>query len=452
MNSQSIGIKLSTIAVLTLALLIPVAFVDDVLDERMDRRDAAHKEITSAWGHSQTVVGPILTIPYKYRYTANEKKLVDGKVTHARVQRTGVANATFLPTDLTVGGTMTPKKLHRGIFESIVYSGQLEISGSLPKPDWAALKIDPEDVLWEDGTVSLAISDLRGTQGDLSIGFGKNTIPMNAGSKLPGYSSGVHAKIGAKPIAGDTPFSLSLNLNGSGALQIAPIGTRTKVSLSSTWESPKFMGSFLPVDRDVSDSGFTARWDIPRFGRNFPQISNGRDKGIPVQQRLAKSYFGVSFLSPVDAYRLVERSVKYAILFIAIVFSAFFLFEILSSLRIHPFQYVLVGLSLCLFFLVLLSLSEFIAFGAAYLAAAALTVVMSTLYSASFLKGGKRALLLAAEMSSVYAYLYVVLQMADFSLLMGTALLSGILGAVMYATRHVDWFSLDNSFSSAMNR
>jgi inner membrane protein len=291
----------------------------------------------------------------------------------------------------------------------------------------------------------MAIPDLRGTKGALSIKFGNRIHVMLPGTKIPGYSSGAHAIIGDSVAhAQTTNFSLSIDLNGSRNIQFTPLGIRNIVSLQSTWPDPKFQGSFLPSERKLSSEGFTAKWDVSYYGRNYPQLATTKGGGVPDATTINESVFGVEFLSSIDSYRNVERSTKYAILFIAMVFTAFFLFEVLSSLRIHPVQYVLVGLALSLFFLLLLSLSEFLPFWASYLAAAISAVAMIVLYSARFLGSGRRTAILAAELVAVYGYLFVVLQLQDFSLLMGSALLAATLGALMYLTRNVNWYSIDD--------
>lgn len=446
----STGLKMLGIGALALILLVPIAFVNSTLGERKQRRDEATKDITSSWGSGQSVVGPVLIIPYQYRYKATKSVEVNGKMRQREVIETAVANAFFLPASLEIDGDTTPKKLHRGIFEAVVYTGQLGISGLFPKPDWQALKIDTNDVIWKDAVIAFAIPDLRGAKGALKLALGDRSFTLLPGTKLPGFTSGVHAVVGAASMFDhETRFSLDLDLNGSASLSFAPLGVRTIVKLRSPWKDPKFMGNFLPAKREVSSSGFEAIWDVSYYGRNYPQQSTSRDSDQPTSALLTPTFFGVSFLSQVDSYRNVERSAKYAILFITIVFAAFFLFEVLAGLKIHPLQYALVGLELCMFFLVLLSLSEFIAFGWAYLSAAALATVMIALYSATFLKGGKRTAVLALEMSGIYAYLYVVLQLQDYSLLMGSVLLTFVLGAIMYTTRHVDWYSIDAALRSS---
>jgi inner membrane protein len=236
---------------------------------------------------------------------------------------------------------------------------------------------------------------------------------------------------------------MTLDINGSELIRFAPLGVRNLVTLRSSWPDPKFSGAFLPSDRSVSKDGFSAEWDVSYYGRSYPQQSTGRGGGQPAMEAVDGSLFGVSFLNPVDAYRNAERATKYGLLFIAMAFSAFFLFEVRSNVSIHPVQYVLVGAALVLFFLILLSLSEFLPFGLAYGAAASAATLIVCLYGRKFLGGGRRAAALAGGLGGVYAYLFVVLQLQDYALVMGSALLTATLSALMYFTRDVDWYALD---------
>lgn len=437
-------IKLIVIAVLSLVLLIPIMLIESVISERKQRRNDAVADITATWGSPQAIVGPVLIVPYRFYFKTDKDENINGKIVRTEVVQSAVDNAYLLPSDLKIDGTISPKRLHRGIYEAVVYSGSLQLSGQFASPDWKALKIDPKDALWNDAVVSVAIPDLRGTRGALTVQLGGKPFVMLPGARIPGYTSGAHAVVGDAAAAGKpVDFSLPLDLNGSSAIQFAPLGIRNVVSMRSTWAHPKFQGSFLPADRNLAKDGFTAKWDVSYYGRNYPQLSTERGGGKPDAATINGSLFGVEFLSSIDSYRNVERSTKYGILFIAMIFTAFFLFEVLAGLRIHTVQYVLVGLALSLFFLLLLSMSEFLPFWASYLAAAAAASAMIVLYSAKFLGGGRRTAMLASELTAVYAYLYVVLQLQDFSLLMGSALLAGTLGALMYLTRNVNWFALD---------
>lgn len=436
-------LKLLGVAGMSLLLLIPLAMVSGLVSERQHRRDEAIREITATWGTPQTVAGPVLVIPYRYSYQRERSEEVDGKVVRRTVTETAVDAAYFLPADLAIEAAAAPKKLHRGIYDAVVYSGTLAVAGRFAHPDWKALKVDEKDVLWDEAVLTLAVSDLRGAKGALSVELGGRSFPMLPGSRLPGYPSGAHAVVGAAARGQDLPFALSVDVNGSSELRFAPLGMRTRVKAASGWPDPKFLGSFLPAERRVSKDGFSASWDVSYYGRNYPQQATGRSGGAPEASLIAPSVFGVEFLNAVDAYRNIERATKYGLLFIAMAFAPFFLFEVRARLRIHPVQYLLVGLALVLFFLVLLSLSEFLAFGAAYLAGAAGATTMVALYSARFLGSGRRTASLAGLLAGVYGYLFVVLQLQDYALLMGTALLAAMLAALMYLTREVDWYALD---------
>ncbi|TBR19766.1 cell envelope integrity protein CreD [bacterium] len=435
-------LKLVGIGAMSLSLLIPLTFVRGLVYERQANRDAAVAEITDTWGGAQSVVGPVVVVPYRYEVHTQRDVEVDGRIVRRAVTEPAVDFAYFLPAALKVAGRVSPSKLHRGIYDAVVYSGKVTLSGRLAQPDWKALKVDEKDVLWDDAVLTVAISDLRGAKGALVAELGGRRYAMLPGSRLPGYPSGVHATVG-RQAAGEQPFELTLDLNGSGSVRFAPLGMRNLVSLSSPWPDPKFSGAFLPSERRVSKDGFSAEWDVSYYGRSYPQQSTGRGGGQPEAEKVDGSLFGVSFLNPVDAYRNAERATKYGLLFVAMAFSAFFLFEVRSQVAIHPVQYVLVGAALVLFFLVLLSLSEFLAFGPAYAGAAAAATLMVGLYSLKFLGGGRRAAGLGAGLGGVYGFLYVVLQLQDYSLLMGSALLTATLGGLMYFTRDVDWYALD---------
>lgn len=435
-------LKLFGVGAMSLSLLIPLTFIRGLVYDRQNSRDQAVSEIAGTWGGPQSIVGPVLVIPYRYTFQTERGVEIDGRVIRRTVTETAVDFAYFLPTELKVEGSVSPSKLHRGIYDAVVYSGKFSLSGRLPKPDWKALKVAEEDVLWDEAMVTVAVSDLRGAKGALNVELGGRAFAMLPGSKLPGYASGTHASVG-RQAASEQPFKLTLDLNGSEGVRFAPLGMRNLVSLSSPWPDPKFSGAFLPSERRVSKEGFSAEWDVSYYGRSYPQQATGKGGAAPAAESVDGSLFGVSFLNPVDAYRNAERATKYGLLFVAMAFSAFFLFEVRSKVAIHPVQYVLVGAALVLFFLMLLSLSEFVAFGVAYASAAAAATLMVSLYSLKFLGGGRRAASLGLGLGGVYGFLFVVLQLQDYSLLMGSALLTGTLSAMMYFTRDVDWYALD---------
>jgi inner membrane protein len=324
----------------------------------------------------------------------------------------------------------------------VVYRGALKIAGAFARPSFETWKVDPNAILWDDATLSLAITDLRGTQGTLTVRWAEQSLPLEPGCRIRGFDSGVSARIpGLEAAAGPLMFDLDLNLKGSFSLGLIPAGRTTEARLKSEWPDPRFDGAFLPAERTVTPDGFQARWEVSYYGRMFPQrwsTADGESRFDPNQA--TASAFRVSLLSVVDAYRLTERSIKYGVLFLVLVFTTFFLFEAIASLRVHPVQYALVGAALCLFYLILLSLSEFIRFSAAYALAALAATGLIAAYCARVLHKRSRAVLLGAGLLGTYGCLYVILQMQDYSLLLGTAGLFLALGLVMFLTRNLDWY------------
>jgi len=440
--------KMTGVTLLILLLLIPLGMIRTVLQERLGRRNEAVTEITSSWGKSQNIVGPVLVVPYRYSFKSwKETPGVGGKIEKVEVVETAVANAYFLPSTLAVNGDIKPTHLRRGIYQAVVYSGTLALSGQFTRPDFTSLRIDEQNVLWDDALVAFAIPDLRGVKETLQLQWGENRFPLSPGSKLKDFSSGIFARVnGLKQTQGTIPWRLDLTLNGSGGINFAPVGAQNKIKLSSPWPDPSFRGAFLPTERNVSHDGFDATWNVTFYGRDYAQQWTDQNSAARLSSSsAASSLFGVNFLAGIDAYRNVERAIKYGMLFLVLVFAAFFLFEVLSGLRIHPFQYALVGAALCLFYLGLLSLSEFISFGLSYVTAAAVTTVLIWFYCAKVLKSGRRTLIIVGLLTGIYGFLYVALQLQDYSLLFGTAGLFAVLAVVIYLTRNIDWYMRDQS-------
>ena len=439
--------KLIGVGALTLILLIPLGMITGVLSDRLSRRNDAVSEITSSWGKDQVIIGPVLGVPYHYRYKTIREVPIDdkGKVERREVEETATATAYFLPEKLNMTGNVPTQTLHRGIYDAVVFRAEIGLSGNFAAPDFAALKIDPKDVQWADAFVTIAVSDLRGTREGLTIDWGGKPRKLLPGSQVPGYTTGATASLNlVAPLATATDFSIKLDVNGSGGIFFAPFGVNNEVQLKSDWPDPGFHGSFLPAERSVRADGFDATWKISYYGRDYPQqwTSNSGNERFTTRA-VSDSLFGAQFLSLLDSYRYVERSIKYGILFLVLVFTTFFLFEVTARQKIHPFQYLMVGAALCLFYLLLLSVSEFLGFGLAYLIAAGASVVLITWYCRYFLGGGVRTLMVGAGLTGVYTFLYITLRQQDYALLMGATALFILLGVVMYVTRKIDWYARD---------
>lgn len=439
----SVTFKLVIIAALVLALLVPLGMIGSVLRERMTRRDQAVADITNGWGGAQDVIGPVLVVPYHYTMKTRKEATVRERTVFVDVEETATANLVLLPATLNVDGALAPEVKHRGIYEAIVYKGKLDVSGTFQPPDLDELGIAPRDVLWNNAVVTLAVSDLRGTTEMPAIKIGDQTCTFKPGCKLPGFGNGVYARFDGSPIGGrNLDYRLSFDIKGSQGIGFAPVGQHNRVQIKSPWPDPSFGGAFLPSERTVSGQGFAATWEMTGYGRKYPQQSTDRAAEIDAAS-IRQSLFGVGFMNLIDAYRLVERATKYGVLFIVLIFAVFFLFEIMAGLKIHAIQYTLIGAALCLFYLALLSLSEFLRFGWAYFVGSGASSLLIVCYSLSVLKSGRRTLSIAGALAAVYAYLYVVLQMQSYALLFGTVGLFVVLGLVMYATRNVEWLTRD---------
>ncbi len=420
---NSLGVKLALIGLLSLFLLIPANLILDLIREREQRRTETINEVTSLWGNAQTLTGPVLTLPYEVTIqTGKDEFFTETRYAH------------FLPEDLNLEGIAEPEVRYRGIYEVVTYRTKLRFSGKFAEPDLAVLDI-PEKALENQAMLEIGIPDMRGINKDIVIQWGDSSVPVIPG--LPNThiaTSGVHARL---QLSGTETynFSFDLDLNGSQSLNFIPLGKKTNVNLKSVWTSPKFIGAFLPDDRNIDEKGFTAAWNVLQLNRNYPQ------QWIDKQYSVDESSFGVELLTPVDTYRKSERSVKYAILFIALTFIVFFFAEVMTKTRIHIINYVLTGIALCIFYSLLTALAEHIHFNIAYLVSGIAIIGMIAAFAHSLYKKKQVTLTVIATLVILYTFLFVILQLMDYSLLFGNIGLAVILGIVMYFSRKIDWYS-----------
>lgn len=425
--SDSLIFKIAFTGIISLALLIPLAMVGSLVAERESRRAEAVAEVSGKWGNEQTIIGPVLTVPYR-QYYKDEKNIT----------RMNIENAYFLPEALAIDGDILPEKRARGLYEVVLYRIEgLSILGRFGAPDFSKLRIPEKDILWEEACVTVGIPDTRGIQRRVSLTWNKRELPFLPGVRGSGlFKSGIHAFVrDIRSGARSFDFAMKLSIQGSSSLSFAPMGQETTVRLRSSWPHPSFTGSYLPSARKITTNGFEAGWKVSYFGRNFPQELTDASRANP-----AESAFGVVLYQPVDFYQKCVRAVKYGFLFIFLTFLCFFLFEVFMGLKIHPLQYLMVGFALCLFYLLFLSLSEYMNFIVSYLVAAAGVIIMITGYSVKVLKTRKRGGVMAGLLTGLYAYLFILLQNEDYTLLLGSAALFAILGTVMYVTRNIDWY------------
>lgn len=422
------NLKIILIGTLIFLLMIPFTMINSLIDEREERQNNIIDEISQKWGLSQTISGPILTIPYNtYKFVDGEKKFLQKQF------------AVFLPENLSITGNINPEIRSRGIYEAIMYNTELNISGFFNSPSFKQWHTEEKDICWNEAVIIFGISDLRGIKDKVQFKWNDSSINLIPGTTINQIHEGIHSPIKLSPKVDSTKkytFSAKLNINGSKSLNFIPLGKETHVDISSSWHSPTFQGNYLPEKREISQDGFNAKWKILHFNRNFPQQWNSYDFDI------YKSTFGVKLIQPIDEYCKIDRTTKYALLFITLTFLTFFLIEILNKLRVHPIQYLLIGFALCLFYTLLLSFTEHFSFNLAYILASAAIIGLITLYTKSVLRQSKLSIIIGLLISVLYGFLYVVLQLQDYSLLMGSIGLFIILSIVMFVTRKIDWYSI----------
>lgn len=440
--------KMGALLFLVLILLIPIGMIDSVIRERSYRQSAVGAEISQIWGRSQRIFGPVLILPY--RQTVETVKY-DDSVSVNTVE----GRAFILPETLAIAATIDPEIRYRGIFEAVVYRGDVAFQGRFTRPDLAALGIGDAEILWDRATLALGATDLRGTRGDLTLAFGDLETMFTPGTSSSIIGGGASAAIGPALTGGWTDgraigFDFALDLAGSGGIRFVPSAKDTTVSLTSPWPHPSFDGAWLPSERAVNEAGFEASWKVSWFGRDFPQQWLERDAGRDgLENRISSAEFGASLITPVDFYVKSERSVKYAILFILLIFATVFILEVAVPVRVHLVQYALVGFAMTVFYLLLLALAEVIGFAAGFAVATAVSTAMIALYLGKAMRSRARGAQVAGILVGIYGFLYVVLQLEDYALLTGTIGVTIALAAVMYATRDMDWYRLTSAGSEA---
>ena len=426
-------LRLFFLGFLALLLQIPIAMISGLVSERQERRQGAITEVSSKWGNAQSITGPALVVPYVHQWT---EAGAGGQL----VTRSETRNAVFLPEQLHIGAIVDSDIRHRGIFSVPVYKLDLVVDGEFARPNVAELGINPNTVDWRRAHLALGISDARAIQQETSVSWNGKRIPFLPGTgAFTEGGTGIHAPVGLADTTQRLRFSFPLTLSGSLRVDVVPFGRTTLVEMRADHDAPSFQGNWLPTERTVTTNNFMAKWSISFLGRSYPQAWTSETS---MQQAINNSRFGVELVNTVDHYRMAARSVKYAGLFILLTFATVWLIEILARVRVHAIQYLMLGAALCLFYLLELSLSEHLGFPLAYVVASAAVIGMVAAYSFVILRRLSRALIVAVAVTLLYAYLYLLLMNEDYALLIGSVGLFAILGAIMYATRRVDWYSV----------
>lgn len=437
---QSNTAKMILVALLTLFLLIPLEFVKNLITERSLRQEEVIAEINDKWGEDVYFYGPILKIPYNFY---EETVSINEKTKETVKQRKAYTKyAYFFPEELKAKSNVTTKVLNRNNYESAVFSSKMNFEGRYIHPDFSSKNIANEDIQWDKTTILIRTTNLKSIKDEVKINFANTNFTFE-----PVYDSDSkdstealetsYIDLGKILNQGKMDFRFDITYNGSRQIKMVPIGKTTQLNMQSNWASPSFTGNFLPDDKtkQITPTGFVANWKILHINRAFSQqtFDNLPD--------LSQYAFGVDFVIPVDQYQQNIRASKYGFLVIGLTFLIFFLIQSISKIRIHIFQYAMIGLALIMFYTLLISITEHSSFTKAYLIAAIAVITLISLYSVSILKNKKFPLFIAVSLGSLYTFLYVIIQLENYALLVGSIGLFAILAAVMYFSRKIDWNS-----------
>ncbi len=434
-------IKIGAVGLVAVLLLIPLSMIENLVDERSAYRHEAMDAVAMSWSKSQTLIGPILVIPYTETTQVqewNEKKRIETTKTVSHQHY-----LYFPPEHLNITSDIGTEERYKGIYKFPVYRTTTSLAGNYKIEGLKALTEKDNIEFRRAPYLVMGISDPRGIRSVPSMLWDANSVAFEPGCPDNTLRSGIHAvlpKLNAESEGKLIAFQFDLNLQGMGHFQVAPVGRTVAVDYTSNWPHPSFIGPYPTSESHIDENGFTSSWEISHFATNLgEQFNTTQAQNF---HELSDSAIGVALINPVDVYQITDRSLKYGFLFVALTFVVFFLYEILKQLKIHPVQYGLVGIALALFFLLLLSLSEHITFVWAYLIAAGSCVGLLSYYVAYVLGSVLRAVGFALLLSTIYATLYTLLQLEDLALLTGSVLLFVVLAVIMVITRKFDWYRL----------
>ncbi|MFO0356067.1 MAG: cell envelope integrity protein CreD [Sphingobacteriaceae bacterium] len=423
-------IKSVIIFILLLVFIIPQVIINGLISERENNQAQAFYDISNKWSGRQTITGPILSIPYLEYYRDTNK-----------VMRSVKHHLYILPDMVNINGNVLPEKRHRNIYEVVVYNSKINVKASFDKLNLNSLSIPKENFIWKEASIVLGLSDMRGIKEKLEMTFNNEVKQFNPGVVARDiFESGAIAPLEIDSVdnflASGHELNLSIDLKGSEQLFFVPVGKTTEVKLVSKWQTPAFNGQFLPDTSQIDANGFTANWKILHLNRNYPQMF------IDDAYNISYSSFGVDLIMPIDGYQKTSRSVKYAMMIILLTFLVFFLVEITQQKKIHPFNYIIVGFALCLFYTLLLSFSEYMIFSVAYLIATVMTVGAISYFIYFLFKGTRVFAAIGGMLTLLYGFMFVIIQLESYALLIGSLGLFTIMFAIMNYTRKIDWYNL----------
>jgi len=438
------GFKIGILVVLILLLLIPVAMIRSLINERAYRAEAAEESIMEAWGSQFTLYGPVIRIPVVEREEIKTKTEKEGEKIEIILHNYALW---LTPKDVKIQADFSTEKKRRGIFSVALFSGNVSLSGSFTL-ERANDEIKKNQTIYpQQAEIIVGLASQKGIRRIIKADWNGSELFFKPGNRNfslgSSDNSGINASSPFNP-AGVNTFDIQFAIQGGKSIRALPIGEVTQAHIQAGWPSPSFQGGFLPATYTLSESGFDAEWEISYLSRSIPLFWFTDERGdYDGKTNLRNELFGVDFFKPLDHYALNERAVKYAILFLVIPFLTLFFLEVFSQKSIHPVQYLLSGLANIIFYLLLLSISEHLSFSVAYLIASAALTGMMMLYARSLVETWARSAYMGLVMALLYLIFYLTLNAEDWALLIGSIVAFMITGVVMFLTRKLDWSSLN---------
>ncbi|HJB65226.1 MAG TPA: cell envelope integrity protein CreD [Candidatus Mailhella merdavium] len=433
---RSASIRFAVVALVMLALLIPIGFIRTLVNERAALYSSVVSDISSAWGGSQNVAGPLLIVPFTELYISTATDPENSRSV-IRSSEKVLRHMVILPRSVRFDGVLDPEERTRGIYRSLVYTAELDLNGLFTLPtreEWLRAAPALHSIDYQHAYIVMGLTWPNALRSVSPFLWNGEELRPEPGTLPTRINNGFRVPVSVDPGKTEYGFSQKLSFNGSMGLRITPVGEVTELFLSSPWPSPSFQGQVLPAAREVSAEGFRASWNIPSLARSFPNF--GVLEKWP--ENFTEFQAGVDLFESGGHYQLVQRAVKYAALFIGLTFLAYIVLDLGMQARLHPVQYGLVGMAMVVFYLSLLSLTEHVPFGPAYAAASACAILMISIYTAAALRAARFGLGAGLLLTAIYALLYTILQMEDYALLMGTGLVLIMLGALMYVSRSLN--------------
>jgi inner membrane protein len=429
---ESILVKLGIITLLILLLLIPSSWIQDLITDRQGYQKDVMRHTSNQWSDSQQVRGPVLLLPYK-------KQVSETSTGNKTISKEIIDYIYVLPHIINIKADVKTEKFQKGVYDATVYNSKIQLTGSFNQPELSKLGISENQVMYDKARVAFSISDLKGLKNNpvLKIqGQSYNAEPVSDWPKV--FEKSLQANF-ASPTTGTIAFSYNLDLRGSNELNFLHIGKTTTVEVKSDWKSPEFNGRYLPDTRTINESGFSAKWNMLDYNRPYPQQWVGDDNLLTSEAAIKEAYFGVKLQLPIDGYRKITRTAKYSTLIILLTFVSLLLTELIRKQRIHIFNYTLIGAAMVVYYTLLLSFAEQIGYNYAYLLSSVATITLIAVFTASLFNNTKAAVLFAFILTVFYGFIFIIIQLEEFSLMVGSIALFIIIAALMYFSRKINW-------------